>query len=62
MAPVPEQDATETNLRTAIEVYLKARAPKAPIDDMTDNAMGAIVDAMRKGWGVDLSQGEQPKI
>jgi hypothetical protein len=57
MAPDPDQDATETNLRAAIEAYLKARAPQAPIEDMTDDAMGAIVEAMHEGWGVDLSQG-----
>lgn len=60
MAPDPDQDATETNLRTAIEAYLMARAPKAPIEDMTDDAMGAIVEAMHKGWGVDLSQSTAP--
>ncbi len=50
-APNPLQ-ATETRLVSALREYIAARTDNTALDDMTDDAMGAVKQALKDGWNV----------
>jgi hypothetical protein len=44
---------TEEALIVALRAYIEARSTGEPVDDITDDAVGAVNQALQENWNID---------
>ena len=48
-------EETEDALATALRDYIAARSEKPFLDDMADDALAAVNQALAEGWKIDVN-------